>query len=160
MNIKVMINYDNFEYLDIASFDEIKFSYGLNKRGWVVNDDRVVKVIPFTESNFIDFLKVLEIPFNKIERNIIDSLVKKNIKIDFNWVELFPIEGVIETVFGMESTYWGELCLDFLIESNFISEKMIILFEKSNDEKWFSQKMRHQIKRYITRSPPDRPSVF
>ncbi|MFK7033444.1 hypothetical protein [Flavobacterium oreochromis] len=143
-----MINYGNVEYLDIVSFDEIKFSYGLNKKGWVINDDGVVKVISFTESNFIDFLKVLEMPFDKIEKDIRNSLIKKKIEIDFSWVDLFPIEGMIKTAFSMESSYWGELCLDFLVKSNFISEKIMILFEKSNKEKWFSQKMRHQIKKY------------
>jgi hypothetical protein len=136
-----------YNYFHIADFNKINFSYGLCKDGWIVNEDGKLSLVFYDDTNFISFLKLLEISFDDLHNYIQKSLNTKTV-IDHNWIELFPIAKITQTCLNMESIYWSELSLNFLLKSKFHSIELSLFLNLKMNEKWVTQQLKHKIQKY------------
>nr|WP_315252459.1 hypothetical protein [uncultured Flavobacterium sp.] len=147
-NTTTKINDVEFKYFHILDFNDIGFSYGICEEGWVINDSGVLSLISWKDSNFIGFVRLLEMPFSDLVFKIEESLkVKKTM--NCKWVDLFPISKITQTTFDMESPYWVGLSLDFLFKADFHSTELVSFFKKNINEKWISQILKHKMQKYI-----------
>jgi hypothetical protein len=147
----IEISNEKYDYFHIAHFKDLQFSYGLSKEGWIVEEDGKFTLIRCTDTNYISFFKLLEITFDDFV-NEIETTIVNNKLIEYQWVDLFPINGVIKTCLNSESTYWSELGLKLLLLSRFHSTELSIFLSEKLNKKWLTQKLRHQIKNYLSYS--------
>lgn len=140
-----------YDYFHIAHFNDLEFSYGFSKEGWIVEEHGKTTLIRCTDTNYISFVKLLEIPFNDFV-NEIETTIVNNKLVEYKWVDLFPIDGVIKTCMNSESTYWSELGLEFLLSARFYSNELSAFLTEKLNEKWLTQKLKHQIKKYFSHS--------
>ena len=160
MNILELINYKDltievssikYNYFHVTDFNNLHFSYGFCKEGWIINDNEKLSLIPFGETNFISFIKLLEIPYDDLVNNIQKAIEEEKTD-ELYWTDLIPIVGIIKTSFNIESVYWSELSLDFLLQAKFYSDELSVFLNEKAITKWGSQKLKHKIKTYFSRS--------
>ena len=148
-NTIIKIKGIKFKYFHILDFNDIGFSYGICEEGWVIDDSDVLSLISWQDSNFIGFVRLLEMPFSDLVFKIEESLkVKKTM--NYKWVDLFPISKITQTAFDMESSYWAELSLDFLLKADFHCKELTLFLKKNINKKWITQMLKHKMQEYIT----------
>lgn len=140
----------NYQYLQITKFEDIEFSYGFCNDGWLIIDRGSIHIITSEDTNYLIFIKLFELSssevINKIEKGILDILGEKGDIFDF-----FPIYEITHTAFKMESSYWCNLNLDFLLNENLFNTNLVDLLKENINKKWIHQKLQHKIKHYISK---------
>lgn len=148
-NLVIEISNLQYDYFHIADFKDLDFSYGFSKEGWILKEHEKFSLIPWTDTNYISFVKLLEIPFNDFVGEIEKTIVSNKI-MDCLWIDLFPVNEVIKTCLNSESAYWSELSLEFLLLSRFNSAELSTFLSDKLNETWLTQKLKHKMKKYFS----------
>ncbi|MCE7992157.1 MAG: hypothetical protein HEP71_09265 [Roseivirga sp.] len=147
---RILIDNLSYEYVELFRDSGTNFRYGYCLIGWVVFDDENNHaLIKWNGLNFLGFLRILELNSIEVFTSISDRVKQlANEKMEF--LDFFPIVGIVKTCFSMQSNYWSELCLNFLLKNKLYQKQLTFLREYKNCS-WCNQKVNHMIWTYLSR---------
>ncbi|WMJ73486.1 hypothetical protein RCC89_09980 [Cytophagaceae bacterium ABcell3] len=135
-------------YLRIFTYPPKGYEFGISQDGWVLIEESDILIVFWDSNNFIGLLKTLEIPHFTL-KSIIDNKMQEYKINESYFDQVFPIKGMTITAFNMESDYWSNLSIEFLLTANILVEDLKIVFKSKISEKWVGQKLKHKMKKYI-----------
>ncbi|WBV58376.1 hypothetical protein PFY10_07940 [Chryseobacterium daecheongense] len=128
----------------IISIPELQYECYFSENSW--------RVVRENKTKNIDVNSFYGYPFYIIFENI--KIVSEQLrtvayKYDKSLSDIFPIELILKDMVNNKQNYWLDLAIDFILEMNYINERIIrILIETKNDTD-FTQELRHKIRRVI-----------
>lgn len=70
-------------------------------------------------------------------------------KYDVLLSDIFPIELILKDMVENKQSYWLNLCVDFILEMNYLNENIAKILTETKNNRNFTQALRHKIRRII-----------
>ena len=70
-------------------------------------------------------------------------------KYDVLLSDIFPIELILKDMVENKQSYWLNLCVDFILEMNYLNENIAKILTETKNNRNFTQALIHKIRRII-----------
>ena len=143
------INRNASSYIKLLEINSVEI--GISKdRNWVFTKGKnVYEFINHRQSEFILWLPILETPYLSFLSTVNTAL--KDMQLNSNLVESFPITQILATALRSDSEYWVKLALNWCDDIDDLRNQAEDLVHIMKNEK-YSQQVRHHAKRLMKKT--------